>query len=401
MKKLIFVFLASILLAGCAVKEEYTVFAKILQRASDHRSEKTEQPLPASAGLTPREVIEQFLDLQYQAYTRLKNADYSRLLDMSQIRNRNEAAWLDTLILRRKLIAENRLCYVETRNFPYTIHFDRDANDERMEFWEKEEFADSTETIIHFTITGEKGRAYPPFFAVNAQHTMKLKQTDGGWVITFHYYPGSERKFGRDSLLEPPSKQALLKSLQNEFRKETVRYDTQQTDPLSVSIPYNGRQAVRYAKTYMETPNPAFYQISDWMGNCSNFTSQCIWYGFSGGEQDAVERRDEMTGEWFAGSGGGTPAWENVEHFWTYVSEEKEQGLKGDVVDTILQLKPGGLIQVCASGYKGSGEGYNHSLLLVDQPTLMLAQNTPDCFVYYSDLANVEMRFLNPKYLTE
>ena len=398
MKKLIFVFLASVLLAGCATREKHA-FAELLQRASDYRSEKAEQALPPSAEFTPREVIEQFLELQYQAYTSLKNADYSRLMDMSQIQNRNETAWLGTLILRRKLIAENRLCYVETRHFPYTIHFDREANDERMEFWGNEEFADSTETVIHFTITGEKGRAYPPFFAVNAQHTMKLKQTSGGWVINFHYYPGSERKFGRDSLLEPQSKQELLKSLQNEFCKETVRYDVQQTDPLPGFIPYNSRQAVRYAKTYTETPNPAFYRISDWMGNCSNFTSQCIWYGFSGGEQGAVERRDEMTGEWFAGSGGGSPEWENVEHFWAYASKEKKQGLKGDVVDTILQLKPGGLIQVCASGYEGSGEGYNHSLLLVDQPTLMLAQNTPDCFVYYSDLANAEMRFFNPKYL--
>ncbi len=401
MKKLIFVFLASVLLAGCAVKEECTVFAKILQKASEHYSEKAEQAPPPFAGPTPREVIEQFLDLQYRAYTGLKQADYSRLMDMSQIRNRNEAAWLDTLILRRKLIAENRFCYVETRHFPYTIHFDRDANDERMEFWETEASAGSAETVVHFTITGEKGRAYPPFFAVNAQHTMKLKQTSEGWVITFHYYPGSERKFGRGSQLEPPSKQDLLKSLRNEFRKETARVDVQQTDPPAGSIPYNGRQAVRYAKAYAETPNPAFYRISDWMGNCSNFTSQCIWYGFSGEGQDAVERRDGMTGEWFAGSGGGSPAWENVEHFWTYVSEETEHGLKGTVADTVLQLKPGGLVQMCANGYGDPEAVYNHSLLLIDQPTLMLAQNTPGCFVYYSDLANTELRFWNPKYLTE
>ncbi len=399
MKKLIFIFFASILLAGCSAKEKYTVFSETLQKAFGHNS-MAEQAVTPFAEFTPRETIEQFLDLQYQAYTSLKKADYSRLMDMSQIQNRNEAAWLDMLTLRRKLIAQNRFCYVETRHFSYTIRFDRNAADERMEFWGNEEFVDGAETVIHFTITGEKGRAYPPFFAINAQHTMKLKQTSGGWVITFHYYPGSERKFGRDSLLEPPSKQQLLKCLQNEFRKETVPYEARQSAPPTGSIPYNGRQAIRYAKAYTETPNPAFYRISDWMGNCSNFTSQCIWYGFSEGEQDAAERRAVITtGEWFAGSGGGSPAWENVGHFWEYASMENEHGLKGEVVDTILQLNPGGLIQVCAKG--DSDGGFNHSLLLVDQPTLMLAQNTPDCFVYYADLANMEMRFLNPKYLIE
>ena len=107
-----------------------------------------------------------------------------------------------------------------------------------------------------------------------------------------------------------------------------------------------------------------------------------------------------MTPEWFAGIGGGSPAWENVEHFWEYATAEKEAGLTGEVVDSILQLKPGGLIQVRTKCSENSSEKYNHSLLLADTETLTLAQNTPDCFLYYSDLVFTDIRFFNPKYLT-
>lgn len=370
------------LLSGCSVKYPH----------KDSQKQMNTKPI-----LTPRETIEQFFDRQYEAYTSLQYQAVDDLLDMSKLRNRNEEVWLKTLIQRRELIAEHNLCFISTEHIPYTITFNKYANDERMQVWKQMNDFSKDEQTIHFTITGQKDCVYPPFFALNAQHTMRLKQIDGRWVITFHFFPGAERKFGFQTALTVPTQQRMLNQLKQEFKIRPVHISNLQVNAPDNAILYQGKRAAEYAKTYIESANPAFYCIGDWMGNCSNFASQCIWYGFCKGIQPD-EPQEFMTSEWFAGTGGGSPAWENVEHFWNYATEEKSSGLMGEVVDSIHQLKPGGLIQVCTKGSAYSDEGYNHSLMMVDPITLTLAQNTPNCFVYYSDLVYTDIRFFNPTY---
>ena len=41
-------------------------------------------------------------------------------------------------------------------------------------------------------------------------------------------------------------------------------------------------------------------------------------------------------------------------------------------------------------------EKYTHALIVADSEKLMLAQNSPACFVYYSDLVNNYARFIRP-----
>jgi hypothetical protein len=350
--------------------------------------------------LTPEETIEQFFAQQYNAYIDLQYIDISCLLDTTQTRNRNSLVWLETLIQRRKLIARHQFCYVETTRYPYTITYQENAEDDRMEFWRSRGLMDEDEIVRHFTITGEKGRAYPPFMAVNGLHTMRLKQIDGVWKITFHYYPGASR-FRLSTPLVLPAEEKLLADLQAEFRAESPGASAGETALPSGAVPYNGVRAVQYARAYTEAHNPAFYEIGDWMGNCANFISQCIWHGFGTDAQPDIARRENMTSRWYGGQGGGSPAWESVEEFWTYAAaprNPREQGLHGEVVETVGQLAPGGIVQT-RSGHYSDEERYNHSLLLVDGATLMLAQNSPDCFVYYSDLVNADTRFLNPGYL--
>ena len=64
------------------------------------------------------------------------------------------------------------------------------------------------------------------------------------------------------------------------------------------------------------------------------------------------------------------------------------------IVPTAASLRVGDLVQVRS----GSG-GINHNLLVVDARTLRLAQNSPDCLVYYADLVNTSMRALRPCWL--
>lgn len=363
----------------------------------NHPKKAAQQEANRAPSLTARETIAQFFDRQYEAYTTLQNREFDDLLDMTTLRNRNEEVWIKTLVQRRNLIAQQDFCYVNTTHFPYKITFEKYAKDERMRVWSQTNAPKQNETTIHFTITGEQDNIYPPFFALNAQHTMRLKQTNGKWMITYHFFPGSERKFGFETALHVPAEQTMLHQLKQEFELPTKQTSTNSTHSSCAAVLYQGTLAAEYAQKHVQSANPDFYQISDWIGNCSNFTSQCIWYGFYGGMRPE-KPQDLMTSEWFAGSGGGAPAWENVEHFWNYATQEKPTGIFGIVVDSIFELNPGGLLQIQTKSSSSSTEGYHHSLLLVDPTTLAFAQNSPNCFVYYSDIVSTNMRFFNPTY---
>lgn len=348
--------------------------------------------------LTMEETIEQFFEQQYNAYINLQYIDISYLLDMNQARLRNSLVWMETLIQRRKLIEQHQLGYVETTKYPYSITYEDSPRDQRMDFWSRRGLVNEDEITVHFTITGEKGRGYTPFMAVNAQHTMRLKEIDGVWKITFHYFPGSTRRFHQNNTLYIPSEEEMLADLMEEFRVAPDSSSPGTTQATNTST-YDGSRAAEYAKMFTESRNPAFYDIEDWLGNCANFISQCLLYGLGTDEQTDIQR-ENMTPQWYAGEGGGSPAWENVEYFWDYVTESQgaqEQGINGEVVDTISQLELGGIIQVRTGQMGRNDEKYNHSLILVDRSTLLLAQNSPDCFVYYSDLVNVDTRFFNPQ----
>lgn len=340
---------------------------------------------------TLRETVQAYFERQYEAYLSLENPGFADVLDMTATANRNAVMWLETLLMRRRLISEKRYCYVETQRFPYVIRYidDDELLDERVSLWKGR----TEGVMVHFVITGEAGKAYPPGFAVNAQHSMWLKKFDDGWKIIFHYYPGSARRYLRGTL-SPPDEDKMRESLKQEFTS-LVTFEPAPLKPAG-SRGYSGAQAARYADTYTESANSEFYDIGDWMGNCANFISQCVWHGFGGG---SVAERENMLELWYAGNGGGAPAWENVDAFWRFATGSN--GMTCQTLKSARQLKAGDVVQV-RTGQAWEEEEtpkFNHSLIVVDSATLKLAQNSPDCFVYYSDLANVQARMLRPLYM--
>jgi hypothetical protein len=110
-----------------------------------------------------------------------------------------------------------------------------------------------------------------------------------------------------------------------------------------------------------------------------------------------------MAAAWYMGGGGGSPAWENVGHFWDWITGSGE--ITAQEILGAYELRGGDLIQTEAGSYRTTGGNppgeYTHSLLVADEETLLLAQNTPACFVYYSDLVNVEARMVRPVELYE
>ncbi|MDL2234336.1 amidase domain-containing protein [Ruminococcaceae bacterium OttesenSCG-928-L11] len=349
-------------------------------------------------GLSPEEIVEIYFEEYYQMYTELRYIDLSGLIDVSNRTIRNSLVWAQLLNQRRQLIAEYALCYVETEAFPYSVEFIEadQLTDERISFWKRfDTMTPEDEIMLHFIVTGEAGMAYPPILAVNTEHTMRMKEIDGEWYITYHYFPGSRRKFAANNTNRLMTDEAMLELLFAEFEPD-ASIDTPLETPLS-GYPYDGGRAAEYGRLHTESPNPAFYNIGDWMGDCANFTSQCIWAGFS--PQDSPG--DPMTASWYAGTGGGSPAWENVGYFWRFATGS--QGMTGWEFTGASQLLAGDLVQTAPSFEQErleEGEDvFGHSLLVVDAETLMLGQHSPGCFVYYSDMVNTINRFYRPAYV--
>lgn len=395
MKKRLLLFCVAALLSACAappapvqVEAEETRPA-ISSSAPDPTAEDTGNEEPEDEletvyepayNLSPKELVEAYFEQQYLAWSNLEHIDISSILDMENSANRNMLKWSEYLTRRRRLLLENGFCHVDTEQLPYVIEYDEAPEDDRMELW-REWMVETGTDVLHFRIRGEKGKAYPPIMAVNSQHTMFFKEIDGRKKISLHYFPGSVRKFTRAGALKIPDEETIREQLKFEFAPR----DSEPAAAPVNSLIYDGDQAAEYARRFTEDPNPDFYQITDWVGNCANFVSQCVWAGF--GEESA------MTDQW-AGNGGGTPAWENVNYFWSYITGGQE--LHGQELESASELKNGDIIQTRTATIKSDPERFNHMMIVVDEDTLLLAQNSPNCFVYYSDLVNVETRLIRP-----
>lgn len=356
------------------------------------------EPLPTvyvpPENLTIEETVEAYFAQQYLAYVNTTHIDISSILDMGMQTNENLLIWSEALALRRKLLLEHELCYVETQQYPYTITYE-EPEDHRMEFW-REHSDNEGSTIVHLRLAGEKGRAYPPILAMNAQHSFFMIQEEGTWKIMRHYFPGAVRKFMRSALAQVPTEDELLEELLKEFAPADPVGELEIPDG---AILYHPDAAVEYARQYTEFSNPVFYQIIDWMGNCSNFVSQCLWFGFGDGKLERPDGYMNMTPTWYGGEGGGSPAWENVDYFWNEITGSRD--FVGQPLPSISAMTAGDVIQTRSKSAKGGPDDYNHMLVLLDEDTLLLAQNSPGALVYYADLVNVETRFVRPVYVVD
>ncbi len=355
--------------------------------------------------LTPQETVKAYFAQQYQSYTAMSYTDLGAIVDYTRQGMKNADIWLQTLLLRRRLIAEQGSCFVATKQLPYTVTFEEEPETDHLLRWQAG-FAnplekDESSALLHVRVTGQQDACYPPMLALNAQHTFVLFQTDGVWKIVFHYYPGSVRRFELGQQLTLPDEQQMRDALAREFT--VLSTPDEHTPPTGCAV-YNGVRAAAYAQTYLVTKKRGFYRIGDWMGNCQNFVSQCMWWGFSGGQPVSIAAYDNMTNRWYAGGGGGSPAWENVGRFWDDVTRHKARssaGVHGSVFTGALQLRVGDIVQLCTGAPTEGEEEYHHSLIVVDEDTLLLAQNSPDCLVYYSDLIQTATRYFRPAYLIE
>ncbi|MBQ7873694.1 MAG: amidase domain-containing protein [Oscillospiraceae bacterium] len=362
----------------------------------EQKPEPEPEPKPTEVKFTPpvnsspKAAVMRYFSALYDSYIAMLPVDISPIIDLDYEMMQNVLNWNDLLAMRRRLIAENGYCYVETERFDYEIEYikQRDLDDERMYYVDLSDYGKNA-TVLHFVIKGEEGKAYPPIFALNSQHSVIVTEEDGQYKIAYHYFPGSEGKFQNDLPVEPMTEEEISALLAEEFaagegfEPEEPKYDRV----------YDAEAAVAYALEYCEERNTDFYFVGDWYGNCMNFTSQCVWAGFKT-DGETPKNYEGMNYEWYCGKGGGTLIWTSVSRFWNWIQEEKSE-MQTAVFYNVEQVKAGDIVNIGSYACLQE-EKYTHALVVVDEERLILAQNSPANFIYYSDLANNYSRFIRP-----
>ena len=349
----------------------------------------TEIEYDAPPNKSPKTAVLNYFNALYDSYTAMLPVDLSEVIDPDYEMMQNVQNWNTLLAMRRNIIRENEYCYVETERFPYTINYiwEYELSDPRMDYVRLSDYGEDA-VVLHFIITGIDEKAYPPIFALNSEHSVILTKENGLYKIAYHYFPGSEGKFQNDLPVTLMEREEMEVLLANEFLPEEFEIPEPEYERI-----YDGEAAAEYALLYCEEPNPEFYFVGDWYGNCMNFASQCIWSGFRS-ETDTARNYGSMTANWYNGKAGGTLPWVSVSRFYEW-SAKKNCPMQTFLFFDISKAEKGDLVHigsyVCETENK-----YAHALFVVDEEKMILAQNSPACFVYYSDLVNNYARFIRP-----
>ena len=137
---------------------------------------------------------------------------------------------------------------------------------------------------------------------------------------------------------------------------------------------YDRSKAVEYAYEFWNKRNPRFYNFDKLGGDCTNFISQCLFYG-------GIEMNFSKNGWYYSSLNNRAPAWTGVDEFYNFlITNVSKFGVKGRLVD-LSQVDVGDVIQMD----QGRGE-YHHNLIITkvgfnkSPQDIFIACHTSDAF---------------------
>jgi hypothetical protein len=141
-----------------------------------------------------------------------------------------------------------------------------------------------------------------------------------------------------------------------------------------LSIPYDRRRAVEYARRWALNRNPLFFDFTGQGGNCTNFVSQCIYAGAP------IMNFTPTFGWYYISAEDRAPAWSGVDELYSFltgapdfVSQNKGYGPYATDLRDSRTVEIGDVIQLA----NASGQFY-HSLIIsgfTDTDVLICAQS--------------------------
>ncbi len=143
---------------------------------------------------------------------------------------------------------------------------------------------------------------------------------------------------------------------------------------------YDRQKAVDYALKWALDRNPKYYDFSLLGGDCTNFISQCLYYG--GYTQNYSEY-----GWYYVDVNRRAPSWTGVNEFWNFaVNNKSDYGVKLEPC-TLIDLELGDIIQLF------NGETFTHTLIVTETQNEIKVcahsfdrKNAPLSVFYYESL---------------
>ena len=116
---------------------------------------------------------------------------------------------------------------------------------------------------------------------------------------------------------------------------------------------YNRQKAVEYAHKWWNGRNPAFYNFDSLGGDCTNFVSQCLFFGGIAMNYDAL-------GWFYTNLNLRSPSWTGVDEFFDFATKNSSAfGVRAQV-ESMDKMQVGDVVQL-----KLFGENeFHHSMLV-------------------------------------
>ena len=132
-------------------------------------------------------------------------------------------------------------------------------------------------------------------------------------------------------------------------------------------IPYNREAAVAYARKWALGRNPAYYDFEDIGGDCTNFTSQCIYAG------SGTMNYTPVMGWYYKSVSDRTASWTGVEYLYNFLVNNRSVGPYAHEVSW-NEAEPGDIVQLG----REDGDFYHSPIIVAVRPTILVAAHTYD-----------------------
>lgn len=139
-------------------------------------------------------------------------------------------------------------------------------------------------------------------------------------------------------------------------------------------IIYNREKVIEYAKKWAYDRNPQYYDFDNVGGDCTSFTSQCIYAG------SKVMNYSKQNGWYYISGNNKSPSWSGVEFLYNFLTQNKSVGPYGYEVEQD-KIELGDIAQLSFDGNK-----FSHSLVIVkiqdktDLNQIFISSHTFDSF---------------------
>ncbi len=135
--------------------------------------------------------------------------------------------------------------------------------------------------------------------------------------------------------------------------------------------PYDRQAALAYAAEWAFKRNPRYLNFDNLGGDCTNYTSQCIYAG------SGVMNHTKVLGWYYYSASNRAPAWTGVQYLYNFIVNNKGAGPYAAEVSRD-QIEPGDFIQL---GNEWGGFYHSPFVVGVDQNDIYVAAHTDDAYM--------------------